>query len=865
MSFITDGINKIKRLIFKTTPALNAANRDLILESKLNSDTMRRFENPNNFNDYCRDFFSKSKNFEEQLDYVELITQMMENGSMNDYKEYLKYVENNPGLYYPSDVHGVGHTSRVLFYAEMLSMLDNLSEHDKNLIMISAQLHDIGREDDSKNFDHGLASKQKIEYYNILQNFSEKDAEIIKFAVECHSLSKDQVKEKLNNINKKDRLDFKKVLDYLQDADKLDRTRIANKGWGLDPNRLTTDTAKKLVKVAHQNFYEYHNVMRYDKNLQKTDLFGNKLIDYFQEVRTEGYNITFEDFNNIISEYQPGVLEAFAENGKLLELFSLDTFNKYRKEESFNDKLSPTRIEPDDLFLEISKKQSASLLRESFNSNFMLYYNLKKNHPEAFDLVCYVDNEISIKSLAGIATKIKISDLDLLQRNGCNFRMSDLFLLASQVTPEEYHRIIQTGKVEDLYSSKYEKNETRRRILEYELKKNGINFDDEFIEKNYRLINAVILSAPDIFKEPEISKYSMPEIFSAVRKLDDVKYRVKEKNNGKNYDFEYDSKTIIELLEYSRNTNLLNLVSEKEQLDVIEKFAENGEKVKNSRFIEYTLKKNNPYETDNIDEILNYTEYCADQILLDNNIRLDDAKSKFLNSLFHIDVPEEYKADFEKEFIESLYYYQKYLPESELQKQCGDFINIAMKIFDSKNINEFKDLLYANKSVINFYNTNQIGTNIKRELMEFSKNDMVQKLQETSKMIENLDYVDVLTSSGKNVKAKILSGEKFYLATSTAMPECSYYSKKIRKDNPGNEKNKIHDAIMKANVFRNETCVSIISDEMVAHAGSTFPDQEVGFAYFPQKPEDISISAMYDLSTSRKNGKERTTKKPTTY
>ena len=867
MSFFTDGINKIKNLILKNrnTLTIGSGNKDLILASKLNPNNMKTFEHPNNFNEYCREFFKKSKNFEKQLDYVEVLTKMQATGYLGEYSRYLQTVEDASNLYYPSEVHGINHTKRVLLFAEMLCMLDAISDHDRNLILTAAQLHDIGREDDSKNFDHGLSGKQKIERYGLLRSFPDRDAEIIKFAVECHSLSKDEVKNRLKQLDRKDRADYKRILDYLQDSDKLDRTRIANKGWGLDPERLTTDTAKKLVKIAHQNYYEYHNVMNYEKKREATDLYGNKIIKYFEDIRNLGFNISFDDFNNIISEYQPGVLEAYAESGQITELFSLKTFQKYRKEESFQDRINPKRIDPETMFQEINKKQQTKLLRETFEKEFMLYYSLKKHNQDAFDLLCYVDIEIPDMNLVGVANEIKISDLEKFNQNGCNFRMNDLFLLASHVTPEEYHNILQNGNIEDLYSIKYEKSDYNRSRVENELNSNGIIIDKEYFEKYYRLIEEIVKHVPEVFKEAEINNYTIPEIFAAVTKLNDAAFRIQDENQVLNYNFTYDSKNVIELLKYSRNTRVLENVSEDTQLDVVQTLATNKEVAQNPRFIEYILKKNKPYLTNNTNEILNYPEYCSSMILVDNNITLRDAKSKFINSLFNIDVPEEYKTDFEKEMMETLYYYQKYSPNSELQKQCGNFINVVNQICESKNINEFKNLLYNNMKMINYFNTNKIGEKIKEELMDYSKSDMVEKLQQTRVIVENLPSLEILSESGTPVKAKILTGQKFYISQSTAMPQCSYYTGKTKRENPGNEKAKIREAILKANIFRPETCDTIFSDEMVAHAASAFGDQEVKYAYFPESKEDISISAMYDLSSKKANGKLRVTQKPTTY
>lgn len=862
MGRIGDFFNKIKNSIFrKNIPKLEEPKKDLFLEAELKSGAMELFENPNNYNEYCQEFFKNEENFKNQYNYVDLISQMKENGYMDEYKNYLKYVNENSNLYFPSQVHGIDHTSRVLLFAEMLCMLDNLDPHDKNLIMVAAQLHDIGREDDAKNFDHGFSGRRKIEDYGLLKNFSPRDAEIIKFAVESHSLEPDQIETKLSYIPEKDRGDFKKVLDYLQDADKLDRTRIANKGWGLDPNRLASNTAKRLVKVAHQNFFEYHNVMNYENKIDFKDSMGNKLIEDFMAIRNKGYNITIDDFYSIVSEYKPGTLEMLRTEGRLEDIFSFETFNKYRKPESFEDRLKADRVDPNTIYEEVTSRSQISLLKKTFDNDFMLYYNLKKNHREAYELLCYTDTDKNIRYLAGVATEIQLSDLDRLSSNGCHFRMNDLMLLASNVTPEQYHDIIHSGNIEELYNSKYATEYDRER-LEDILRKNNIVFNKQTFEQNFRLIEGIASNFVGIFKEPESQKYSLPEIFAAVTKIADAKYRIKD---GKHDHFDYDSKLILDLLEYSRKVDFFKKVGEDEQIDFIEQIATNSDLLKDVRFVDYMVKRNKPYETNNPQEILNYQEYCADKILLDDKIGLDEAKSKFINSLFDIDVPPNNKKDFEKEILETLYYHKKYIPNSKLQTTYGIVLDGINEVLESSNIKEFKNVLYKNKHFINCYNTNTIGKKMKSELMEFSKNDISRRLQETSSQIDGMPTYNVLATNGKSVSVKIFSGQEFYLATSTSMPKCSSHSTALMKNDPDNTRKNVYNEMLNTDVFNTDVCASIISNEMVAHAASFLQDQELKFGYVPNSQEQISIAGMHDLSSSKKGGNRRSTEKETNY
>ncbi len=317
-------------------------------------------------------------------------------------------------------------------------------------------------------------------------------------------------------------------------------------------------------------------------------------------------------------------------------------------------------------------------------------------------------------------------------------------------------------------------------------------------------------------------------------------------------------------MNYSRQDTLIYNVSEKEQLDIVEKFVHNKEVVKDPRFVQYMTKKNRPYNTDNIEQILNYNEFCADSILVDPNITLSEAKTKLINGLFNLDVPAENREQFEKELVEELYYHKKYFPNSPLY-QSED--NIADKISDvlgSSNIADFKDLLFENKHLINMFNTHNLGDKIKSDLIDISKSDIAYNLQKTANEIHSLNSTTVYSETGRPVQAKVLSGQSFYLATSTAMPKCSSFSNKIFAKEGKNAGSVIYDKMLQREIEPNEICTSIVSDKMVAHAASALQDQELKFGFVPESKDAISISAMYDLSSSKKNSTNRKTNKPIT-
>lgn len=867
MSRISNTIDKIKN-IFKRNkqniPQLEASKireenkRDLILEGNLDKNALDFYEVPQNYNTYCQNYFRIPQNFAKQYNYADIISQMQKNGAMEDYMHYLSYVENNSGLYFPSQVHGIDHTKRVLLFAEMLSTLDNLSAHDKNLIMVSAQLHDIGRGDDAKNFDHGRVGREKIEAYGLINHFPERDQEIIKFAVESHSLEPEQLKQALEKIPKKDRKDFERILNYVQDADKLDRARIKQNEMQVDPNRLSTETAKKLIKVSYQNFWNFNNMMDYEKARMSRDEYGDSLEDNFNAIRALGYDITFKDFQNIIDEMIPGTLDALKNENRIGDIFSYDTFCKYRKPETFDDRLKPNRIEPNKLFEEINQNFSTQLLERTFKEEFMVFYNLKKNNPQAFDMLKYVDVDYSIKCLAGIANEIQYSDLERFYAKGDYFRLDDLFILGHYIKPEEYRSIIDNNQIEDLYNIKYAKNPDDINRTRQQLQQNNITIDEKTFNENYRLIQVVATYLPEMLTKDVVEQYTIPEIFSVVTKLEYARNREEENNRV----LEYDKEIALDLLADTKGLIATN--SFEEQLDAVSLYAKEEKLRRNPKYIEYITKKNKPYKTNNPDEIINYKEFCIDSILVDMNIDLNEAKSKLLNTLFRLDMPNEHKDVLEKETIDRIYYYKKYLSNSKLMQDNGEVIDTIHQALESTSVAEMKNILYENKSFINQLNTEQMELQMQTEISRTTRENVVSELTNTANAIRQKEYSNVIANNGEPVNVKVLDGEKFFIATSTIMPKCSSSVKKIRENNNiPNKEQAIYDKMLKQKVVPYNFCTSIQSDEMLAHAASALPNNELLLGFVPDSPEQVSLMGKYDLATTSKNG-YRTTRKVST-
>lgn len=551
----------------------------------------------------------------------------------------------------------------------------------------------------------------------------------------------------------------------------MDRVRIANKNMQLDPNRLRTRSAKELVSFSYDNFankfssvkndydiYLLENqdpILRecaelvkdsigldwilnnreflidcYDRGiLQNFKNDGMFFIDYienedlvkktsnqilkgdFEELRKSGYNITYESFVQIVGSYKAGTLETLRNEGKLNKLFSYETFLKYGLPQSFNDRITKgDDIQKEELFEKINKSNTTQLTKQVFDEEYMLYKNMYNNHKYAFDLFTYCDLDVSFRSVVGILEKIKINDLNILKEKGYNLSLSDLITVASKYSPEEYVNILDSNNAEKLFSYNPSKDNDREKTIVWDkILAQNPNISEEELLENYELYKRIAYNNKDIYSIPEMSNYSIKEIYPAFAKIQEAEWKM---NTITNKTLRFNPQSIIDLIEFSKKTKILDSNNEEEKSKIIGLIIQNGAWKNDPRLIEYVTKKNKVYRIKNVEDILDYNRYCIDQILTDNNITLEQAKINLVNSLINIDCPKtEYKKELEENIIDELYYYRKYQKQGKLSEDKEDFSNIIdqiIGIMDSTNIQEFKDRLYNNYQEIGNYNFDSI-------------------------------------------------------------------------------------------------------------------------------------------------------------
>ncbi len=123
-----------------------------------------------------------------------------------------------------SELHGVRHTQRVHVHAERLASLLEWPAADTDLLLRAALWHDIGREHDGFEPEHGGNSVLRARELGLVQCLSAADAALIEFAMRQHSLADALGEDEAGAQAESERA--LRILHLLKDADALDRVRL---------------------------------------------------------------------------------------------------------------------------------------------------------------------------------------------------------------------------------------------------------------------------------------------------------------------------------------------------------------------------------------------------------------------------------------------------------------------------------------------------------------------------------------------------------------------------------------------------------------------------------------------------------------
>ena len=156
-----------------------------------------------------------------------------------------------------SRLHGAGHTRRVHVHAQRLLEQLGWEPGDAELVLHAALWHDIGRQGDGVEPEHGRRSAERVDELGLTAKLPPADAAVVRFAILRHSLpdggaallAAELAASEDDSRRLADPERALRVLGLLKDADALDRVRL---GFGehADPRQLRHQETVRLIPFA---------------------------------------------------------------------------------------------------------------------------------------------------------------------------------------------------------------------------------------------------------------------------------------------------------------------------------------------------------------------------------------------------------------------------------------------------------------------------------------------------------------------------------------------------------------------------------------------------------------------------------------
>jgi hypothetical protein len=194
------------------------------------------------------------------------------NNFIKGYKRYPNF-NCNPLDFYPEDkesfrsIHGYGHGLRVSLYCwfiiQYLELHNYLSDKYIFELTYAALFHDVVRDNDSTDTEHGKKSAGWIKK-SLPQTFSDE----VLYAIANHS----------NNIYEHPTDRMKLLLFVLKSADALDRYRLPKVKWWPDYNQVPLDV-KKLDSLCRFITYSIEKIMVDNPSNTKLEEEANTWLD----------------------------------------------------------------------------------------------------------------------------------------------------------------------------------------------------------------------------------------------------------------------------------------------------------------------------------------------------------------------------------------------------------------------------------------------------------------------------------------------------------------------------------------------------------------------------------------------------------
>ena len=214
---------------------------------------------------------------------------------------YLEKLENlylHKEYLYKSNFHGIYHSEKVMLYALIIGLENDLSSTDLNILCDAAAFHDIGRVGETEDETHGRTSAIRFENINFFRdNCFYKDQQnlrILQAITDFHSQDYGtypyllETNISLYDINSENEERYKRLAFMLKDADALDRKRFGDYDpASLKVERLTYPVSKTLANFAGElnALYNHLTLKRPDPTLLTSEVgcaFHSIGCDYYK-------------------------------------------------------------------------------------------------------------------------------------------------------------------------------------------------------------------------------------------------------------------------------------------------------------------------------------------------------------------------------------------------------------------------------------------------------------------------------------------------------------------------------------------------------------------------------------------------------
>lgn len=784
----------------------------------------------------------------ETINYEKIIELMKEKvtyqefeNELNNFEEIEELMQNDTHL------HGINHIVRVLFNAYAIITLENVKEEDKRIIIEAAKLHDIGRVEDGEDLEHG--NQSAIQARSILESkgFSKEEIDEICFIIKEHSLPKDKNEEDIANLPEELREKYRYHLNLLKDADKLDRVRIGD----LDPNRLSTDSAKRLIVVAREifedNIYYYKKKMKiypFDKDDAKNILEEIKKLDL-------EYEITFEDIKKNYTKYK-----SIQEQDKI-ELL----------------KLRKNTIPMDD-FIEIiytlTKKDIEYIQNRFFVEKQIIMqaiYDMGINKFIALKAEGKLNKFMDIQNYVKVIAKVTDQEKDLIMR----FRRVDyeesvighFYLYWNAIknyNSEEINMLYLIISDQDQY--------IRNRSSD---KDSGYKWSHEmlFIPDGLKMAVATNKSLDKELILDIRQKLNIPlnVIVTALLELGIIP----NKENIERNDLE---KILLNYHKFNLN------ITGKKDVEQVKKLLLSLPKDLSGNYEtiikECLLGKLKRFNLEDFEQLENYEKICDEKILQEfqDNDDLNELRKLIIET--KIKDLEGIKRD--------LYFYKKYNKQKAESNEVINLFDILLKNQDKQ------ELLTAYQKLNNInedFDLDSAFDSIREELLEISKEDVVSEMQKMQKKIKNAETKNIngqdaidITGTDFNLLISVIGsmGSPYLTKYYNKILHRAYKFKDSKIFSIVNKKMNIHIKLgikrlvnkrYKLDPLKNrQRCVSSIDQDFIGHIksecytnGKKQTEEKLILAYFPNNKKDVSYMGNQDLMSIYNKKRSDTTRK----